>query len=92
MQATLGPTRAHPDSNTPPVAPASPAALPPRAKRRGFRRTRARLSTLRDLSRHFAGTGRWWLFPMVSIFLVSAALLVIIGIIEYAAPFVYTLF
>lgn len=90
MQATLGPTRAHPDGATPP-APA-PAASPPKAKRRGFRRTRARLSTLRDLSRHFAGTGRWWLFPMVSIFLVSAALLVVIGIIEYAAPFVYTLF
>lgn len=62
------------------------------ASRRGFRRARARLSTLRDLARHFSGTGRWWLMPMVAIFLVAAGLLVVIGIIEYAAPFVYTLF
>ena len=62
------------------------------ASRRGFRRTRARLSTLRDLARHFSGTGRWWLMPMVAIFLIAAVLLIVIGIIEYAAPFVYTLF
>jgi hypothetical protein len=62
------------------------------AAKRGFRRTRARLSTLRDLSRHFSGTGRWWLMPMVSILLIAALLLIVIGIIEYAAPFVYTLF
>ena len=72
------------------LAPRKTATAP--RKKRGFRRMRARLSTLRDLSRHFSGTGRWWLMPMVSIFLIAAALLVIIGIIEYAAPFVYTLF
>ena len=80
MQATLA------------APPRSRKTLRREASKRAFRGTRARLSTLRDIARHFSGTGRWWLMPMVSIFLVAAVLLVVIGIIEYAAPFVYTLF
>jgi len=69
----------------------TPTTLAPRKPRRRLG-LGARLSTLRELMRHFAGTGRWWLVPMMTIFMLSAALLVIISIVEYAAPFVYTLF
>ena len=73
------------------TARSAPLALSAKKSRR-HRGLRARLSTLRDLTHHFAGTRRWWLFPMMVIFMASAALLVILQIIEYAAPFVYTLF
>lgn len=74
-------------------APAIPIPTPaPKKARKRNRGMRARLSTLRDLTRHFSGTSRWWLLPMIIIFLLSAAVLVLVQIIEYAAPFVYTLF
>jgi hypothetical protein len=51
-----------------------------------------RFSTIRELTAFFAGTGRWWLLPMVAVLLLTGALLVVVQIIEYAAPFVYTVF
>ena len=73
------------------TARSAPMALPAKKSKRR-RGLSARLSTLRDMTRHFSGTSRWWLFPMMIVFMFSAALLVIVQIIEYAAPFVYTLF
>ena len=66
--------------------------LVPVRKARRRRGLRTRLATFRDLLRHFAGTGRWWLVPLVVVFFGSAILLILVQIIEYAAPFVYTLF
>ena len=78
------------ESNSPPRTPAGPPTRVPRNKR--ARGLRARMSTLRDLTRHFSGTRRWFLMPMIIIFLLAAATLVVVQIVEYAAPFVYTLF
>lgn len=75
--------------SAPLVTTAPPAAAKRKRRRRGLR---TRLATLRDMLRHFSGTGRWWLMPMILIFLGSAVLLIVVQIIEYAAPFVYTLF
>ena len=60
-----------------------------RRPRRGFG---ARISTLFEIGRHFSGTKRLFLMPMIVIFLLASAALVVVSIIEYAAPFVYTLF
>ena len=61
--------------------------------RRGIlARLATRFSTVKELTAFFAGTGRWWLLPMVAILLLTGALLVIVQVIEYAAPFVYTVF
>ncbi|MCC6621571.1 MAG: hypothetical protein IT385_09980 [Deltaproteobacteria bacterium] len=75
------------DSPTPPA----PGITRPKRRRRA-RGLRARLSTLVDLGRHFSGTRRLFLLPMIVIFLLAAVALVVIQIVEYAAPFVYTLF
>ncbi|MBL4633462.1 MAG: hypothetical protein JKY56_06310 [Kofleriaceae bacterium] len=36
--------------------------------------------------------GRWWLLPMLIIMSLTAVLLGVVHVIEYAAPFVYTVF
>ena len=70
-----------------------PVAKPPaRPRRKRARGLRARMSTLVDLTRHFSGTKRFFLLPMIVIFLLAAVALVVIQIVEYAAPFVYTIF
>lgn len=37
-------------------------------------------------------SGRGWLIPMFGLMLILAVLLVIIQVVEYVAPFVYTIF
>lgn len=71
------------------------AATPKRASRKRlgfFGRMGRRLATVTHLFAHLRQTGRWWLVPMVVVFLAAACLLVVVQVIEYAAPFVYTLF
>jgi hypothetical protein len=51
-----------------------------------------RAATLRELVSFLVSTGRWWLIPMVGVLSVTAGLLVVIQVIEYAAPFVYSIF
>jgi hypothetical protein len=51
-----------------------------------------RFRTARELMGLLRQTGRWWLVPMVTIFFFAAGLLVAVQVIEYAAPFVYTIF
>lgn len=71
-----------------------PTAKPaPPPSRRGYARSvRTRAGTIKELAQFFRQTGRWWLFPMVAIFLLSAVILAIVHVVEYAAPFVYTIF
>lgn len=72
---------------------ASPLERRPTAKRnRARRRGGSRLRALAQLMGHFAGTGRWWLIPLVVVLLLSAVILIGIKVVQYAAPFVYTLF
>jgi len=66
-----------------------PAKKPRKRRARGLH---ARMSTLVELARHFSGTRRFFLLPMIIVFLLAAVALVVIQIVEYAAPFVYTLF
>ncbi len=51
-----------------------------------------RVRTLLQLTQLLGRTGRWWLIPMVAVFLLTAGLLVLVQVVEYAAPFVYTIF
>ena len=63
------------------------------ARRRGLTaRIFRRFFTVGALMRQLRRTGRWWLIPLVVILLATATLLVVVQIVEYAAPFVYTLF
>ena len=51
-----------------------------------------RAGTLGELTSLFASTGRWWLIPMVAVLVLSALVLGVVQVVEYAAPFVYTVF
>ena len=51
-----------------------------------------RVATLKELTSFLLSTGRWWLIPLVGVLSVTAGLLVVIQVIEYAAPFVYSIF
>ena len=51
-----------------------------------------RIATTQDLTRLFAQSGRWWLIPLVGVFALTALLLVVVQVVEYVAPFVYTIF
>ncbi|MFT7582574.1 MAG: hypothetical protein ACI9MR_004256 [Myxococcota bacterium] len=64
----------------------------PRRRKRGLLRLKGRFRTVGQLSRMFAGTGRWWLVPMVAVFVISAVILAVISVVQYAAPFVYSIF
>jgi|GEM_PF-1073355 len=81
-------------SSLPSVAPVADAPAAPRKRRRlsFFGRLRRRVAAISGLFGQLRRTGRWWLVPMVVIFLAAAAVLVVVQVIEYAAPFVYTLF
>ena len=50
-----------------------------------------RLGTVGELVRLLAGSGRWWLLPFVGVLGLAAIFLIIVQVIEYVAPFVYTL-
>ena len=51
-----------------------------------------RAQTLLSLFRFLKENGKWWLIPMVTLLMATAFLLAAVQAIEYAAPFVYTIF
>ena len=51
-----------------------------------------KLGTFGELLAMLAGSGRWWLLPFAGILAVTALLLVVVSVLEYAAPFIYTIF
>ena len=55
-------------------------------------RTRAYGGTVLELAGLFSRGRRWWLLPMVAVFLFSSVLLSVVAAMEYVAPFVYTVF
>jgi hypothetical protein len=51
------------------------------------------LQTLLEFNQLAIKSGRgWWLIPMMGMLVLLAILLVFIQVIEYVAPFVYTIF
>lgn len=52
----------------------------------------SRFSTTLELVRALKRSGRWWLIPMVFVFAATSVLLVVVQVIEYLAPFVYSIF
>lgn len=59
---------------------------------RMLRRTRAIASTSLELMGGLARNGRLWLVPLVAVMGLCGALLGVVTVIEYVAPFVYTIF
>jgi len=59
---------------------------------RTLTRLRHKARTLRALATFFITTGRWWLVPMVGVLLLGGVVMGVVQVIEYAAPFVYTIF
>ena len=51
-----------------------------------------RLAAIVELARLLARGRRLWLLPLVGVLLVTAVLLAIVQVVEYVAPFVYTVF
>ncbi len=67
-----------------------PIASPERV---GFaQRMVLRLSVLDELFRFSIRSGRFWLVPMLVVFLLAGILLGFLQVLEYVAPFVYTMF
>ena len=59
---------------------------------RYLNRLRHKARTFHALSTFFVATGRWWLVPMVGALLLGSVLMGVVQVVEYAAPFVYTIF
>lgn len=57
-----------------------------------LRRWALRLGIAAELLRFLARTGRFWLLPMMVVFLLAAIVLGAVQVLEYVAPFVYTMF
>ena len=55
-------------------------------------RARVNAGTLRELVVVLGTNGRWWLLPMVIVLMLAALLLMAVQVVEYVAPFVYTVF
>lgn len=55
-------------------------------------RLATRAGTVGELATLLVATGRWWLLPMVGVLLASGVVMGVVTLIEYAAPFVYTIF
>ncbi len=51
-----------------------------------------RFRVLGELLRSFVRNGRYWLAPMVVVFVLAGLLLGLVQVLEYVAPFVYTMF
>ena len=51
-----------------------------------------KLGTFGELLTMFADSGRWWLLPFAGILALTALLLLVVSVLEYAAPFIYTIF
>jgi hypothetical protein len=52
----------------------------------------SRVATVIELARALAGSGRWWMIPMLAVLALAGVLLTVVAAIEYVAPFVYTIF
>jgi len=64
-----------------------------RSKNRWLGRVVSPFQTLLEFSQLAKRSGRaLWLIPMMTVLIVLAVLLVVIQIVEYVAPFVYTIF
>ncbi len=59
---------------------------------RGWRRRTASLGTLVELARVVVRGGRLWLLPMLLVLAATAVLFTVLTLLEYVAPFVYTVF
>ena len=59
---------------------------------RRAQRARMAVSTLAELVRVVVASGRWFLVPMVLVLALAGVLLVVVQVLEYVAPFVYTVF
>lgn len=55
-------------------------------------RVATRLGTVGELLRLFVKSGRWGLVPLVVVMMVMGVLVMAVQVIEYVAPFVYSLF
>jgi hypothetical protein len=49
-------------------------------------------STIGELGSALVQGGRWWMVPMLAVLGLAALLLAAVAAVEYAAPFVYTIF
>lgn len=59
---------------------------------RSWQRRTASLGTLFELGRVVARGGRLWLLPMLVVLAGTALLFTVLTLLEYVAPFVYTVF
>jgi hypothetical protein len=50
------------------------------------------MNTMTELVRMLVDNGRWWMVPMVLVLGLTSLLLVAVAVVEYVAPFVYTIF
>ena len=55
-------------------------------------RLATRFSTVGELFVMVMGGSRLWLLPMFVVFALAAVLLAVVQVLEYVAPFVYTVF
>ena len=55
-------------------------------------RVQIRLRTVGEFASFLVKNGRWWLLPMLLVLGLTALLLGAVHVIEFAAPFVYTVF
>lgn len=59
---------------------------------RKARRAQLAIATLTELVRVVIASGRWFLVPMVVVLALAGVLLLVVQVLEYVAPFVYTVF
>jgi hypothetical protein len=63
-----------------------------RAITRSWKRRTSSLGTLVELGRVVTRGGRLWLLPMLVVLAGTAVLFTVLTLLEYVAPFVYTVF
>ncbi len=59
---------------------------------RRARRAGLAIAAIAELFRTVVAGGRWFLVPMLLVLALAAALLAVVSVLEYVAPFVYTVF
>ncbi len=57
-----------------------------------LRRVALRFAVLGELFVSLSRNGRLWLVPMLVVFLLAGIVLGVVQVVEYVAPFVYTMF
>ena len=55
-------------------------------------RRSGRIATALELISLLTANGRWWLLPFLFVLFATSVLLVVVQVLEYAAPFLYTVF